>query len=384
MIKSEDKAWLHKTIADIYGKMDWVSTKSQGKIPATTIDGVHDNRRVNLSGRREDGLKWWTNGFFAGMMWLMYHQTGEHRYADIAGNTEQWLDQTFDDFYGLHHDVGFMWMPSAVAHYRLTGNLESRKRGLHAASLLAGRFNPVGRFIRAWDGVEPHDTTGWGIIDCMCNLPLLYWASEEIKDPRFSQIAEIHAGTVIDAFVRENGSCEHIVEFDPHKGGKVKIYGGQGYADGSAWTRGQSWGLYGFTLSYMHNKKPEFLETARRIADYWITQIPESGLIPIDFDQPAEPALEDSTATAVASCGLIELSRIVGGEEGQLYLNAAVKMLKTLTENRCNWTKEFDGILENCSGSYHGKESHHISLIYADCYFMEAMFKLKGDDFLLW
>ncbi|MGL1891190.1 MAG: glycoside hydrolase family 88 protein [Spirochaetaceae bacterium] len=384
MLKNEDKVWLDQTIDNIHSKMDWVSVKSQNKIPATTIDGVHDNRRMNLSGRKEDGLKWWTNGFYAGMMWLMYDETGNHKYADIGSNTEQWLDQTFDDFYGLHHDVGFMWMPSAVAHYKLTGNLESRKRGLHAANLLAGRFNPVGKFIRAWDGVEPHDTTGWAIIDCMCNLPLLYWASEEIKDPRFAQIAEIHAQTVLKAFVRDNGSCEHIVEFNPNSGEKVRIYGGQGYANGSAWTRGQSWGLYGFILSYNHTKNPEFLKASQRIADYWISQIPENGLIPLDFDQPNESDLEDSTATAIASCGLIDLSRQIGGHDGERYLEVAINMLKKLTEKRCNWTKEYDGILEECSGSYHGKDSHHISLVYADCYFMEAMFKLKGNDFKLW
>lgn len=384
MINDIDKKWLDNTINLIHEKMMWVSEKSKHKIPATTVDGVHDNRRINLTGRREDGHNWWTNGFFAGMMWLMYHDTKDQKYADIAANTEQWLDQCFDDYEGIHHDVGFMWLPSAVAHYRETGNLISRKRGLHAANLLAGRFNPVGKFIRAWDGLEPNDTTGWAIIDCMFNIPLLYWASEEISDPRFAQIAKIHATTVMENFIRPNGSSEHIVEFDPYKGGKVKIYGGQGYADGSAWTRGQSWALYGFVMSYIHTKDRDFLETAKKSADYFIKNIPESGLIPLDFDQPAKPNYEDSTASAIASCGLIELSKCIEGNEGKKYLDAAIVLLKALTEKRSNWSKDSDCILEKCSGSYHGEGQQHITLIYADYFLMEAMFKLKGDDLYIW
>ncbi len=382
MLTKENKVWVDETIEKIREKMEWVSVKSESKIPATTIDGVHDNRRVNLSGRKEDGLLWWTNGFWAGMMWLMYHDTKDDKYADIAANTEVWLDQCFLDYHGLHHDVGFMWLPSAVTHYKMTGNTVSRKRGLHAANLIAGRFNPVGKFIRSWDGVEPNDTTGWAIIDCMLNIPILHWASEELGDPRYKQIAQIHADTVIDNFVRENGSCEHIVEFDPYKGGKVRIYGGQGYEDGSAWTRGQSWGLYGFVMSYINTKEQRYLDTAMKIADYFVSNIPDSGLIPIDFNQPKEPTYEDSTAAAIASCGLIELSKYTEGEDKQKYLDSAIKMLKTLSEKRSNWSKDYDCILEKCSGSYSG--NIHIALIYADYFFMEAMYKLKGDDLYIW
>lgn len=380
MTNNEDNLWLDKTIGNIYNKMLWVSDKSQNKIPATTINGEYDNKRFNPSGRVDDGLQWWTNGFFAGMMWIMFHETNEQKYADIASNTEKWLDQCFDEFYGLHHDVGFMWLPSAVAHYRKTGNPISKKRGLHAANLLAGRFNPVGKFIRAWDGVEDHDTTGWAIIDCMLNIPLLYWASKETSDPRFANIASIHATTVMESFIRENGSSEHIVEFDPYKGGKVKIYGGQGYADGSAWTRGQSWALYGFVMSYIHTRNEVFLDTAKKIADYFICNIPDSGLIPADFDQPADSDYEDSTASVIASCGLIELAKYV---KGCKYREVAIKLLKALTSLRCDWTKNCDNILEECTGSYHG-DTQHISLIYADFFFMEAIFKLKGNDLYMW
>ena len=111
------------------------------------------------------------------------------------------MDRCFEEFYGLHHDVGFMWLPTSVANYKVTKNPESRKRALHAANLLAGRFNLAGGFIRAWNDVEDYDTRGWAIIDCMFNIPLLYWASEETGDPRFKQIAMKHADTAMTAFV---------------------------------------------------------------------------------------------------------------------------------------------------------------------------------------
>ncbi len=384
MLTTEDRRWLSETIAKVTAKMEWLSEKSADKIPATTSEGVHDNKRAGEYNSADNGLQWWTNGFWAGMLWLMFHETGEEKYARIARNTEVWLDQCFENFFGLHHDVGFMWLTSAVADYRLTGHPESRKRGLHAANLLAGRFNPVGRFIRAWDDLpDGRDTRGWAIIDCMFNIPLLYWAWEETRDPRFRHIAMMHADTVMESFIRPDGSCEHIVEFDPEKGGKVKSYGGQGYAEGSAWTRGQAWALYGFVMSYIHTGAQRYLDTAERVARYFLDHLPESGLVPVDFDQPDEPALEDSIAAAVAACGLIEISKHLDGAEGGEYYAAALKILKVLDEKRCDYSVHQDCFLTHCTGAYHDTV-HHVSYVYGDYYYLEALFKLKGNDIFLW
>ena len=381
MLNQEDQKWLEETIAKVVAKMEWLSEKSADKIPYRTFNGEHEDKRVGYY-RVDDGLQWWTNGFWAGMLWLMFNESGAEKYATIARRTEAWLDECFQTFHGLHHDVGFMWLPSAVADYRLTGDADARRRGLHAANLLAGRFNPVGRFIRAWDDLpDGQDTRGWAIIDCMFNIPLLYWASEETNDPRFKQIAMMHADTVMENFIRPDGSSEHIVEFDPVKGGKVRAYGGQGYADGSAWTRGQTWAMYGFVMSYRHTGEARYLETAKRVARYFIDRIPESGLIPVDFDQPAEPVLEDSIAAAIAACGFIELARIDGADE---YMQAALKLLKTLDEKRCCYGSECDNFLTHCTGAYHNDENHHVPMIYGDYYYLEALFKLKGGDMFFW
>ncbi|CAM4209446.1 unsaturated chondroitin disaccharide hydrolase [Paenibacillus endophyticus] len=384
MLNDKDQMWLNDVIDKMTTKMDRVSEKSKHKIPYTTIDGEHDNRGLdNPSGNTTDGISWWTNGFWGGMMWLMHHETGNEKYKEIANISENMLDECFVQYEGLHHDVGFMWLPTSVANYKVTGNAESKKRAMHAANLLAGRFNLVGGFIRAWNDLDEQDTRGWAIIDCMFNIPLLYWATEETGDPRFMQIAMKHADTAMTAFVRPDGSVNHIVEFDPFNGGVVKTYGGQGYEEGSSWTRGQTWALYGFMMSYIHTGKEEYLNTAKRIAHYFIANIPDNGIIPIDFRQPKEPAYEDSTAAAIAACGLIEIAKAVGEHEKDMYMKPAVKLLKTLDESRSDWTMDSDCILLNGSAAYHNN-NHHTAIIYGDYYFMEAIFKLKGNDLYLW
>ncbi|MFD2328031.1 glycoside hydrolase family 88 protein [Cohnella sp. GCM10020058] len=384
LLQDNDQQWLEEVVGKIRTKLAWVSEKSKRKIPYTTVNGTHDNRIAdNPTGTETDGIYWWTNGFWGGMMWLMYHETGEEKYKEIANFSEDQLDECFSGYYGLHHDVGFMWLPTSVANYKVTGNSASRKRALHAANLLAGRFNLAGGFIRAWNDLADADTRGWAIVDCMFNIPLLYWASEETGDPRFKQIAMKHADTAMTAFVRPDGSVNHIVEFDPENGGVVRTYGGQGYEEGSSWTRGQTWALYGFMMSYIHTGKIEYLQTAQRIAHYFIANIPESGIIPIDFRQPKEPAYEDSTAAAIAACGLIEIAKAVGKHEKDMYLRAAVKLLRTLDEARSDWSEESDCILINGSPAYHN-DNRHTAIIYGDYYFMEAAFKLKGNDLYLW
>ena len=376
--------WTDAVIAKIREKMAWVSEKNREKIPYRTDgEGDYDDRSdMSKQWRMDDGLNWWTNGFWGGIMWLLYQDTGEQRYADIARVSERKMEQCFADFYGLHHDVGFMFVPTAVADFRLTGNPDSRRMALHAATLLAGRFNPVGNFIRAWNDLE-EDTRGWAIIDCMFNLSLLYWASEETKDPRFRQIASLHADTVREHFIRPDGSVCHIVEFDPETGKMVKSHGGQGYGEGSAWTRGQGWALYGFMISYIHTGRQEYLDTAKRVADYCLANIPESGIIPVDFRQPTEPAYEDSCGACVIAGGLLELARHLPEESRGRYEEAAVKILRTITDSRADFGHGCDAIVQNCSAAYHAPE-HHFTMSYADYYFIEAMYKVKGVGRLLW
>lgn len=376
--------WADSVIDQIREKMEWVSEKNKDKIPYRTDEnGNYDDKSdVSLKWNIDDGLNWWTNGFWGGIQWLMYQDTGEERYAQIARISEERLEQCFNDYYGLHHDVGFMFIPTAIADWQLTGNPNSRKIGMHAANLLAGRFNPVGKFIRAWNDLE-EDTRGWAIIDCMFNISLLYWASEESGDPRFRHIAMMHADTVMKHFVRADGSVFHIVEFNPETGDMMRGLRGQGYSENSSWSRGQGWALYGFVISYLHTGKQEYLDTAKKVARYCMANIPENAIIPVDFKQPREPVYEDSCGACVIACGLLELAKHVQESEKLEYEEVAVKLLRTIVDKRADFSKNCDAIVQNCSASYHATE-HHITMSYADYFFIEAIHKIKGIGRLLW
>ena len=300
---------------------------------------------------------------------------------------EKKLDATLMSPEDMDHDSGFRWLLTSGANYRETGSEESFKRTLLAACNMAGRFNPAGDFIRAWNDwgnkEKRGENAGIAIIDCMMNLPLLYWAAEKTNDPRFYHIAVKHADTVMKHFIREDGSVIHIGEFDPYTGEFLRSVGGQGYAHGSSWTRGQAWAVYGFALSYRHTKKEKYLECARRIADYFISNIPESGLIPVDFCQPESCAFEDSTAAAIAACGMLEIAKSIGGGEENLYHKSALKLLYVLYEKRCDWSLETDAIVQKCTAAYHDNE-HEFTIIYGDYFFIEAIWKLTGQELFLW
>lgn len=325
-----------------------------------------------------DGISWWTNGFWPALMWQMYLGTKDQRYRDEAERAELMLDEALEEFDHLHHDVGFMWLISAGANYKITGNVQSRRRALKAASFLAGRFNPRG-FIRAWNG----DCVGWAIIDCMMNLNLLYWASEETGDPRYRLMAMTHADTAMKHFVREDGSVEHIVRFDPETGAVLEKMGGQGYGPGSSWSRGQAWGLYGFALSYRHTGKQEYLATSVRIADYFISCLGEDFIPRCDFRQPVMPDWRDSCAGAIAVCGLMELASHLPEETGEKYMLTALRMLKAMADRCADWTDKEPAILQMCSPAYHDRQ-HHFSMVYADYYLVEAVTRLRGEKMHFW
>lgn len=374
-----ERKWISEVYEKILAKEEKVAQRNRNKIPYTTKDGVFDDR-----GKTE--ICWWTNGFWGGMMWQLYHATEKSVYLENALRTEIRLDENLMNRQGMDHDSGFKWLPTAVAHYRVTGDMASRNRALLAADNLASRFNPVGKFIRAWnnwDGNEDGSFAGRAIIDCMMNLPLLYWAGEELHDPRFYHIARMHADTAIKNFIREDGSAKHIIEFDAETGEYLHSVGGQGYGHGSSWTRGQAWAVYGFMLSYIHTKEERYLATAKKVADYFIANIPDSKLIPVDFRQPETPAYEDSTAAAIVSCGLLELAKYVPETEKAKYEEAALEMLKALADKRCNWDENVDNLVEKCTAAYHDAE-HEFSIIYGDYYFIEAIWKLMGKELFIW
>lgn len=377
-INEETKLWAEETWNKLQTKIGAECERIGGMIPADAEDGHYPDM-----GNKD--IFWWTNGFWAGIMWQMYHATGLECYQLAAEENEEKLDEALHEFWGLHHDVGFMWLHSAVADYRLTGNKKSLNRGLHAANILAGRYNPKGHFIRAWNPeCDPSlDTRGIAIVDCMMNIPLLYWAFEITGDSRFRTIAMEHADTVLAHTIRPDGSCNHIVVFDPDTGEFLDNPGGQGYANGSSWSRGQSWAIYGMALSYRYTKEEKYLDAAKRVAHYFAANVSMNGYVPVvDFRSPENPVLIDTSAGVIAACGMLEIAEHVDEFEKKLYIENAVRILKALEKTYCDWNPNTDAALGYGSGSYHGRT--HYPIIYGDYFLLEAVLRLLDKDFLIW
>jgi unsaturated chondroitin disaccharide hydrolase len=377
-ITKEEQNWVNEVWNKIDFKLQRTAVRSSDKLPYTAYHGVHNDMS-------KTGITWWTNGFWPGILWMMYGATGNVQYRKSAEKAQTLLREAFYHFDGLHHDVGFMWHISSGLQYRLTGDRTARAEALYAASLLMGRFNEAGGYLRAWnDKAGGPNNRGWTIIDSMMNIALLYWASSETGDDRYTSVARCHADKTMAHHVREDGSVKHIVEYDPETGEFIREYGGQGYEAGSSWSRGQAWGLYGFTLSYLYTKKQRYLDTAKKIAHYFIACTADDFLPRCDFRAPAEPVVYDSTAGAIAACGLIELSGQVPEYESAVYLNAALKLLRAMEKNFCDWDAETDPIVLMGTERYNGEKGRHIPIIYGDYFFIQAILRLKGNPQIYW
>lgn len=365
----EMKKWADSVFEKLNNKIKLLAIKSYDKIPCITSNGQHDDQKG-------EGINNWTNGFWPAMMILMYSQTKHQQYLDTARHCMDMMDEALMNFDHLHHDVGFMWNISSGADYRFTGDKKERNRSLVAANHLMGRFNSDGGFIRAWNGGE--DVKGWAIIDCMMNIPLLYRASEETEDDRFAMVANKHADKTMKFHIRADGSCHHIVEYDFTSGEFVRTHAGQGCALNSSWTRGQAWAVYGFALAYKFTQNEEYLNTAKRAANYFIVNAQYFDWVPpCDFKQPAEEKLYDTSAGAIAACGIMQIADSLEGTEKDMYKLSAFRLLQAI-EKYCDWTDENDAILQMSTGAY--TLNHHVNYIFGDYFFAEGICRLCGND----
>ncbi len=379
---AENKAWAEEMFAKIDNKMSKVTLRSRNKLPYLVDEnGIHKDMMETNPG-------WWTNGFWGGLNAMLYEKTGNEDYLKTLECSEKLLDKTlFGDVFKLHHDVGFMWHLTSNAKYRLTGDKESQARGFLAAATLCGRYVATANFIKAWHG-QGH-VKDWSIIDSMMNLPILYWAEEQTGDDRYRRLAMCHADTTITHHIRPDGSVAHQAEHNRDTGELVATYGGQGYAVGSSWSRGQAWALYGFVISYIHTGEQRYLDTAMKVANYFIAACCDDWLPRADFRAP-DLGYYDSTGAACAACGLLELGRVLPEYYGGLYTHAAINILRAM-EKFCNFDLETDYMLgygtDRCPRENETDTSKiglNIPIIYGDFFYTEAILKILGSEFFMW
>ncbi|HBC29686.1 MAG TPA: glucuronyl hydrolase, partial [Clostridiales bacterium] len=221
----------------------------------------------------------WTASFWTGMLWLAYELTSDKKYRDAAEIQLKSFQSRLEKNISMEtHDIGFLYTLSCVAATKLTKNTEARRTAIKAANRLLGRYLQKAGIIQAWGSLSDPKTSGCMIIDCLMNLPLLYWASEESGDRKYAEAAYQHAKSTAQYIVRPDASTYHTFYMDIETGkpkyGKTR----QGYSDTSCWSRGQGSSIYGFSLSYAYTKDPAFLDIAGKTANYFLNRLPEDNI----------------------------------------------------------------------------------------------------------
>ena len=317
----------------------------------------------------------WTSGFFPGELWFLYEYTQNNFWKKKAQQHTDILEK--EKMNGSTHDMGFKVYCSFGNGYRLTQDEHSKEVLLQSAHTLATRFKPAAGIIRSWD----HSAAKWVcpvIIDNMMNLELLFWATKESKDSTFYRIAVDHARTTMKHHFRPDFSSYHVIDYDTITGQVLKKNTHQGFADESAWSRGQAWALYGYTMCYRETRLPEFLEQAQNIEKYLFTHpnMPED-LIPYwDFDAPGIPdEPRDVSAATVIASALYELS-LYDPEKGERYRSNADKIIENLTKHyRATLKKDNGFLLLHSTGTKPTNTEVDVPIVYADYYFIEALMR---------
>ena len=304
---------------------------------------------------------WWCSGFFPGVCWYTWRLGGNPEAREIAlRQTGKLLDV---DSLNMEHDLGFQVLPSAYFAFQETGDSLYLKTVYDAAERLAGRFSPVTGAIRSWDNNLYSYPV---IIDNMMNLELLTIAARLFDRPEWREIAITHANTTIRNHFRPDGSCYHLVDYNPGDGSVIRRQTVQGYADESAWARGQGWAVYGFTM----------------IAGFLLPRLEGRPVPPWDFDAPEESiGQDDASAGAIMASAFLELSTLTQDADlAQRCRKQAVATLKALS-NKPYLAGEGEVcgfLLKHSTGNYPKGSEVDVPLTYADYYFLEALWRYKN------
>ena len=320
---------------------------------------------------------WWTAGHYPGSLWYLYEATGDGFFKDRATEWTELLapNSTVDD----NHDVGFIMYCSFGNARRILKTDRYDALLAETAASLSRRYNPELGLIRSW-GSRDEAKTFLVIPDNMMNLELLEAVSKFTGDPRFDRIARSHATKTMKHHFRADGGTYHVLNYDQRPGflGVVQeIRRGQGLGCETAWSRGQSWAIYGYTMMYRFTKDPAYLAFAQKVSDFAINHpnMPADGVPYWDYGAPGEE--RDSSAASVMASGLLELAGFVGGEKGVAYRAFAVKQLLSLASPA--YFSEGDEIghflLKHGTGHKPGGSEVDTPLDYGDYYFLEALLR---------
>lgn len=330
----------------------------------------------------------WTSSFFNGMLWQSYFYTKNELFKKAAEKTLDDYENRLNNRINTNtHDLGFLYILSSKAEYLASKNERAKDITLHAADLLMERYSEKARIIQAWGDLEDPNQKGRIIIDCLMNVPLLFWASKVTGNNRYRKAAENHIMQTRKNIIRDDDTTFHTFYFDTETGEAKKGVTNQGYSDDSCWARGQAWGIYGLSLAYKYMKDPSLLYDAKRLANHFINNLPEDLVCFWDLIFTSGEEERDSSAAAIAVCGLIELAENLPLSDPlkRIYENIALKILLSLTRNYTSENDEFsNGILLHAVYGKPNNAGIDECNIWGDYFYMEALNKVISNTPSLW
>lgn len=317
----------------------------------------------------------WTNGFWTGMLWIAWLYTGKEKFKGLALENVKSFGKRLDDHFILdHHDIGFLYSLSVGAAWKITGDETLKAEVLRAADVLAARFQEKGGFIQAW-GKLGDEKEYRLIIDSLLNLPLLYLAHEISGEMRYVEIAESHYDNVIHNIVREDYSTYHTFYFNKETGQPDHGATHQGFSDSSCWARGQAWAILGMPLHKRLSGKGFTQEEAvlyEKICEYFESNLPSDGMPYWDLiftDGSEQP--RDSSALAIAACGMLEMGRSERAKE-------MLAVLKNLASSESEPYSE--GMLLHGVYAYAEGKGVDEPNLWGDYFYIEALYRLWNPE----
>lgn len=317
----------------------------------------------------------WFCGFWVGLLIASWLHTGDERFSLWAKERMRLVAQRAQD--PNTHDIGFIFDSSAVPGYDTTGDAWYAQFALQAADRLRARLVTTrgGAYLASWGPLSDPRGRSASAIDTMANLSLLYWAANHSGDGSYRLAAEAHAAMTARAFVRDDGSTWHAVEYDTNSGERKRGYTFQGASDDSAWSRGQAWAVYGYVSTARETGRREWLDLAARLARYYLSRLDAQRIPPWDFDaQGADAKIRDTAAAAIMASALLELGRLHPvPDEAARWREHGLATLETLCRDAFAWDDAHRGLLrESCYSKPHN-EGVASATMFGDFFFVEAL-----------
>ena len=345
------------------------------QVPSDRMPQSFDEKTNKLLTRE---ITWWCTGFYPGTLLFIYEQTKDENIKSEALRTLKVIEP--NQTYTENHDLGFMMYNSFGNAYRLFKDEKYKQIIFRSAESLSTRYRPNMKSIQSWNKNQYFNCPV--IIDNLMNLEMMNWVSQNGGDAKYQQIAITHTNTSMKEFYRPDYSSFHVVDFDEKTGKVLKKTTHQGAANTSAWSRGQAWGLYGFITMYRGTKNMVYLTHAKNIAKFYLNHpnLPADKIPYWDFDAGQQPlAKRDASAAAITASALMELAQYAKGAEKENYINSAVTMMESLSNDTYRAKPGENGgfILKHAVGALPLNSEVDVPLIYADYYFLEALKRYK-------